>query len=262
MSIDLAVDGAIATVTLNNPDELNALDNDHLQSLIDTFTNLGSRTDVRVILLTGAGQRAFAAGANIKRMSTMTRAEALEFGRLGHTICRTIETVPQPVIAVIRGFALGGGCEISLACDFRLCDTTAIIGQPEVSLGIPAGWGGTQRLTRLIGKGAASEMLFSGHRASAEHALSLGLVNSVHEPDVLEENAQTMARIIARNSPQAVADTKRLIAASQSMDPDEGLDLELKTFANTFESHDQREGMTAFVEKRKPSFQDRDGSDR
>ena len=259
MSIDLAVDGAIATVTLNNPDELNALDSAHLQSLIDTFEGLGRRTDVRVILLTGAGQRAFAAGANIKRMSVMSTAEAMEFGRLGHTVCKTIENVPQPVIAVIRGFALGGGCEISLACDFRLCDTTAIIGQPEVSLGIPAGWGGTQRLTRLIGKGAASEMLFSGHRANAEAALKMGIVNSVHEPHTLEVNANTLARIIARNSPQAVADTKRLIAASQSMSPDEGLELELQTFANTFESHDQREGMTAFVEKRKPVFEDRKG---
>ena len=259
MSIDLAVDGAIATVTLNNPDELNALDNAHLQSLIDTFDGLGQRTDVRVILLTGAGQRAFAAGANIKRMSVMSKDEAMEFGRLGHTVCKTIENVPQPVIAVIRGFALGGGCEISLACDFRLADTTAVIGQPEVSLGIPAGWGGTQRLTRLIGKGAASEMLFSGHRANAETALKMGIVNSVHEPDTLMENATFMARIIARNSPQAVADTKKLIAASQSMSPDEGLDLELQTFANTFESHDQREGMTAFVEKRKPVFEDRKG---
>lgn len=259
MSIDLGVDGAIATVTLNNPDELNALDNEHLQSLIDTFTALGERSDVRVILLTGAGQRAFAAGANIKRMSTMSKAEAQEFGRLGHTVCRTIESVPQPVIAVIRGFALGGGCEISLACDFRICDTTAVIGQPEVSLGIPAGWGGTQRLTRLIGKGAASEMLFSGHRASAEEAYHMGIVNSIHDPADLEANALKLADIIARNSPQAVADTKRLIAASQSMSPDEGLDLELETFANSFESADQREGMQAFVEKRKPNFEDRKG---
>lgn len=259
MSIDLTVDGAIATVTLNNPDELNALDNDHLQSLIDTFTELGDRRDVRVILLTGAGQRAFAAGANIKRMSTMSKAEAQEFGRLGHTVCRTIESVPQPVIAVIRGFALGGGSEISLACDFRICDTTAVIGQPEVSLGIPAGWGGTQRLTRLIGKGAASEMLFSGHRASAEEAFDMGIVNSIHDPADLEANALKLAGIIARNSPQAVADTKRLIAASQNMSPDEGLDFELETFANSFESNDQREGMQAFVEKRKPNFEDRKG---
>lgn len=259
MSIDLQIDGAIATVTLNNPDELNALDNDHLQSLINTFEDLGKRTDVRAILLTGAGQRAFAAGANIKRMSVMSKSEALEFGRLGHTVCRIIEKTPQPVIAVIRGFALGGGCEISLACDFRICDTTAVIGQPEVALGIPAGWGGTQRLTRLIGKGAASEMLFSGHRAGAEEAYKMGIVNSIHDPADLESNAMKMARIISRNSPTAVTATKRLIAATESMSVEDGLKFELETFADTFESHDQREGMTAFVEKRKPSFEDRKG---
>lgn len=259
MSIDLSVDGAIASVTINNPDELNALDNDHLTSLIKTFTDLAHRTDVRVILLSGAGQRAFAAGANIKRMSEMSREEAQEFGQLGHAVCRAIEKAPQPVIAVIRGFALGGGCEISLACDIRICDTTAVIGQPEVSLGIPAGWGGTQRLTRLIGKGAASEMLFSGHRASAEEAHQMGIVNSIHDPSVLEENAIKLARVIARNSPSAVADTKRLVAASETMTVDEGLYLELKTFADSFESNDQREGMNAFVEKRKPNFEDRKG---
>lgn len=259
MSIDLHVDGAIATVTINNPDELNALDNEHLQSLVDTFTSLGKRSDVRVILLTGAGQRAFAAGANIKRMSVMSKDDAQEFGRLGHAVCRAIEKAHQPVIAVIRGFALGGGCEISLACDIRICDTTTVIGQPEVTLGIPAGWGGTQRLTRLVGKGFASEMLFTGHRASAEEALAMGLVNSVHAPDELEANALKLARTIARNSPAAVTATKRLIAASETMSVDEGLYLELKMFADAFESADQREGMTAFVEKRKPAFEDLKG---
>lgn len=257
MSIDLHVQDAIATVTINNPGALNALDIDHLQSLIDTFEGLSARPDVRVVLLTGAGQRAFAAGANIKRMSVMSRDEAQEFGRLGHTVCRTIEQTPQPVIAMIRGFALGGGCEISLACDFRICDTSTVIGQPEVGLGIPAGWGGTQRLTRLVGKGVASEMLFTGHRASAEEAFQMGIVNSIHDPSELESNAMKLARGVARNSPAAVTATKRLIAATETMNVEDGLNLELETFANTFESHDQREGMTAFVEKRKPNFEDR-----
>lgn len=259
MSIDLHIDGAIATVTINNPDELNALDNDHLQSLIDTFNSLRVRKDVRAILLTGAGQRAFAAGANIKRMSVMSKDDAQEFGRLGHAVGRAIEKSPQPVIAVIRGFALGGGCEISLACDIRICDSTAVIGQPEVTLGIPAGWGGTQRLTRLVGKGVASEMLFTGRRLNADEALAMGLVNSVHAPDELDASAVKLARSITRNSPAAVASTKRLIAASETMSVEEGLYLELKTFADTFESHDQREGMGAFVEKRKPEFEDLKG---
>ncbi len=259
MSIDLQVENAIATVTINNPQELNAMDLDHLGQLASTFEDLGKRTDVRVILLTGAGDRAFAAGANIKNMSVMTQADALEFGRAGHHVCRTIELTPQPVIAVIRGFALGGGCEIAMACDFRLCDTTAVIGQPEVALGIPAGWGGTQRMTRLIGKGAASEMLFSGHRASAEHARDIGLVNSVHEPSVLMENALKLAGIISRNSPTAVSLTKQLIATTETMTVEDGLRHEAETFASVFESHDQREGMNAFVEKRKPVFEDREG---
>lgn len=258
MSIDLHVEDAIATVTMNNPEALNALDLDHLRSLKSTFEDLSGRSDVRVILLTGAG-KAFAAGANIKRMSVMSKEEALEFGKAGHDVCRAIELAPQPVIAVIRGFALGGGCEIAMACDFRLCDTTTKIGQPEVKLGIPAGWGGTQRMTRLIGKGAASEMLFSGFQAPAQHALKLGLVNSVHEPDVLDKNARMLAGIIAANSPEAVTQTKRLIALAGSADFEDGLNEEVNVFANTFESHDQREGMTAFVEKRKPVFKDREG---
>lgn len=261
MSIDLQVDGAIATVTVNNPDELNALDGDHLKQLVSTFEELGRRNDIRVILLTGAGQRAFIAGANIKRMSVMTKAEALEFGQLGHKVCRTIETTPQPVIAVLRGFVLGGGCEIAMSCDFRICDSTTVIGQPEVRLGIPAGWGGTQRMTRLIGKGAASEMLFSGHRASAEEARNMGLVNSVHDPSVLQENARKLAGTIARNSPTAVSLTKRLIAATETMSVEEGLQLEVEAFAAAFESHDQREGMNAFVEKRTSVFNDRETGD-
>lgn len=260
MSIDLAVDGAIATVTMNNPNALNALDLDHLNHMVNTFEDLGQRGEIRVILLTGGGDRAFAAGANIKRMSVMTKAEALEFGQAGHKVCRTIERIPQPVIAVIRGFALGGGCEIAMACDFRICDTTTKIGQPEVALGIPAGWGGTQRMPRLIGKAAASEMLFSGHRASADEAHSMGLVNSVHEPEDLMPNAQKLAGMIASNSPNAVALTKRLIASTETTSIEDGLKHEVETFADAFESDDQREGMTAFVEKRKPVFNDRRGN--
>lgn len=258
MSIDLHVENAIATVTMNNPEALNALDLEHLQSLKTTFDDLSSCGDVRVILLTGAG-KAFAAGANIKRMSVMSRSEALEFGQAGHAVCRAIEQAAQPVIAVIRGFALGGGCEIAMACDFRLCDTTIKIGQPEVGLGIPAGWGGTQRMTRLVGKAAASEMLFSGHRAGADEAHHMGLVNSVHEPEKLMDNALMLASFIARNSPAAVSATKKLIAAAESMSVEEGLQLEVETFADSFETPDQREGMNAFVEKRKPEFSDREG---
>lgn len=260
MSIDLVVDGTIATITINNPDALNALDNDHLQDLVSTFKDVGGRNDVRVLMLTGAGDRAFVAGANIKRMSTMSRSEAREFGRLGHVVGRAIESTPQPVIAVINGFALGGGCELALACDIRVCSDTAVFAQPEVSLGIPPGWGGSQRLPRLVGKGIASELIFTGRRVKADEALRIGLVNAVYEKEQLLENATQLATTIAENSPEAVRSSKMLIAVAYSESVDEGLIQEAETFADAFEGADQREGMSAFVEKRKAAFADLKGS--
>lgn len=259
MSIDLSVNGAIATVTINNPAELNALDVDHLRQLVAAFEDMGARNDVRAVLLTGAGDRAFVAGANIKRMSVMSQAEALEFGELGHAVGRAIESTPQPVIAVINGFALGGGCELSLACDLRICSTTAVFAQPEVSLGIPPGWGGSQRLPRLVGKGIASEIILTGRRVKAEEAMRIGMVNAVHEPENLMASAMQLAQSIAANSPEAVRMSKRLIAASFEESPDDGLTEEARVFSSAFELPDQREGMSAFVEKRKPVFVDREG---
>lgn len=260
MSIDLAVNGAIATITINNPDALNALDNDHLQDLVLAFKEVGGRSDVRVVLLTGAGGRAFVAGANIKRMSTMSKSEAREFGRLGHAVGRVIEAMPQPVIAVIDGFALGGGCELALACDIRVCSNTAVFAQPEVTLGIPPGWGGSQRLPRLVGKGIASELIFTGRRIKAEEAYRIGLVNAVYEQQQLHERTMMMATNIAENSPQAVQLSKRLIAAAYTEPVEEGLIQEAEAFADAFEGADQREGMGAFVEKRTAAFADLKGS--
>ncbi len=260
MSIDLTTDGAVATITINNPDALNALDNDHLQDLLSTFKEVAGRKDVRVVLLTGAGERAFVAGANIKRMSTMSKSEAREFGRLGHAVGRAIEATPQPVIAVINGFALGGGCELALACDIRVCSDTAVFAQPEVTLGIPPGWGGSQRLPRLVGKGVASELIFIGRRVKADEAHSIGLVNAVYERDQLHERAMAMAATIAENSPEAVQTSKRLIAVAYAEPVDEGLIQEAEAFADAFEGDDQREGMAAFVEKRKAAFADLKGN--
>ncbi len=262
MSIDLHVDGAIATVTINNPKELNALDVDHLRELVQTFKDLGARNDVRAILLTGEGDRAFVAGANIKRMSGMSKAEAREFGELGHAVGLAIEATPQPVIAVINGFALGGGCEISLACDIRICSDNAVFAQPEVGLGIPPGWGGTQRLPRLVGKGIASELIFTGRRVKADEALRIGLVNAVHEQSALMDEAHRLAQSISKNSPAAVRLSKQLIADIENYGYEEGLTREGEAFAEMFESHDQREGMNAFVEKREAVFEDGEGSDR
>lgn len=261
MSIDLNIKGAIATVTINNPTELNALDINHLSDLVQAFVELGKRKDIRAILLTGEGDRAFVAGANIKRMSVMSKAEALEFGQLGHAVGRAIESTPQPVIAVVNGFALGGGCEISLACDIRICSDNAVFAQPEVGLGIPPGWGGTQRLPRIVGKGVASELIFTGRRVKADEALRIGLVNAVYKQSALMEEAYSLAESIAKNSPAAVRMSKRLIADIDNYGYEDGLTREAGAFADVFESHDQREGMNAFVEKRQAVFLDGEEGD-
>lgn len=261
MSIDLHMNGVVATVTINNPDELNALDVDHLKQLVSTFEELGGRNDIRAIILTGAGDRAFVAGANIKRMSVMSKAQALEFGQLGHGVGKAIEATPQPVIAAINGFALGGGCEVSLACDIRICSSNAVFAQPEVGLGIPPGWGGTQRLPRVVGKGFASELIFTGRRVKADEALRIGLVNAVHEPGALMDEAMKLTNTIAANSPDAVRLSKQLISEIETRTYHDGLDFEADAFAGVFESPGQREGMNAFVEKRKPVFQDGEDSD-
>lgn len=254
MSIDLAVNEHIATITINNPDQMNALDADHLEHLLQAFRSIATNDDVRAVILTGAGERAFVAGANIKRMATFSRDEGLEFGRLGHAVASEIERLPQPVIAAVRGFALGGGSELALACDIRICATDAVFAQPEVGLGIPPGWGGTQRLPRIVGKGMASELIFTGRRIKADEALRIGLVNSVHEPEKLMDFATELARSIAANSPSAVRASKRLIARAFDGQPVSGLAEEVHAFSDAFETDDQREGMTAFGEKRKPAF--------
>lgn len=256
MSIEYDISEAIATVMINNPERLNALDEEHLEGLLDAFRKVAEDSSVRAVILTGAGDKAFVAGANIKRMATMTSEEALRFGRLGHAVGTAIERAPQPVIAVIRGFALGGGCELCLACDIRICSTDAQFAQPEVGLGIPPGWGGTQRLPRLVGKGIAAEMIYTGRRVKADEALRIGLVNAVHEPDALLDHAREMARSIAANSPMAVRLSKRLVTRSEDAHPSAGLAEEAHAFAEVFGSPDQKEGMGAFVEKRKPEFQD------
>lgn len=256
MSIEYNVKNQIATITINNPDRLNALDEEHLQGLLQAFNDAAGDSAVRAIILTGAGDKAFVAGANIKQMAVMSPAEALRFARLGHAVGAAIERVPQPVIASITGFALGGGCELALACDIRLASTTAVFAQPEVGLGIPPGWGGTQRLPRLVGKGMASELIFTGRRVKAEEALQIGLVNAVYEVDDLMPKARELAASIAANSPAAVRLSKRLIVRSGDAHPSAGLAEEAHAFAEGFGSAQQLEGMGAFVEKRKPVFTD------
>lgn len=254
MSIDLSCDASVATITIDRPETLNALDAESLESLRATIVATARRNEVQVIILTAAGDRAFAAGADIKEMAGLSRDEALAFARLGHATALALEAAPQPVIAAVNGFAFGGGCELALACDIRLASSNAVFAQPEVSLGIPPGWGGSQRLPRIVGSGIAAELIFTGRRVGAEEALRIGLVNAVHEPGTLMSAARGMAATIAANGPNAVRASKRLIAVSRTGQPGQGLAEEARTFADAFAGPEQREGMAAFVEKRKPSF--------
>jgi enoyl-CoA hydratase len=254
MSIDVTRADGIATVTVNAPERLNALSSDLLSELDRAFTEIGRDRDTRAVIFTGAGDRAFIAGANIKEMVSKNRDEALAFARLGHAVAHRIEHLPQPVIAAINGFALGGGCELAVACDIRHCSENAVFAQPEVQLGIPPGWGGTQRLARAIGPGYAAEMIYSGRRIAAEEALRIGLVNAVHPQAELIGAVTTLASAIADAGPEAVRASKRLLALTRGSTAASALAEEARVFAELFEGNEQTEGMTAFIEKRKPAF--------
>ncbi|MCM8750091.1 enoyl-CoA hydratase-related protein [Thermomicrobiaceae bacterium CFH 74404] len=254
MPIQVAQEDRVALVTVDRPERLNALNTQSLQELLATFERLASDSSVRAIIVTGAGDRAFIAGADIAEMKDKSPSEALAFARLGQAVCSAIEAAPQPVIAAINGYALGGGCEIALACDIRLASETAVLGQPEVALGVPPGWGGTQRLPRVIGPGLARELIYTGRRVRAEEALRIGLVNAVYPPAELLERARALAAEIARNAPLAVRLSKEAIRRGLDVDLAAGLALEAQAFALAFSTADQREGMSAFLEKRSPEF--------
>lgn len=254
MNIDVARSGSIATVTVTVPERMNALSSELLVELSAAFRHISTDHDARVVIFTGAGDRAFIAGANIKEMASKSRDEALEFARLGHALATRIETLPQPVIAAVNGFALGGGCELALACDIRHCSTNAVFAQPEVLLGIPPGWGGTQRLARVVGPGYAAEMIYTGKRIDAAEALRVGLVNAVHKQGELMSSVETMAQEIAKAGPDAVRASKRLIALTRSSSAQSALAEEARTFADLFDGDQQSEGMAAFLEKRAPAF--------
>src|SRR5471032_805023 len=209
MPVRVALDDGVAVVTIDREAALNALDVDTLSELRDRLRELAADDAVRAVVLTGAGERAFAAGADIKYMSGLDVAGALAWGALGHEAARLLETMEKPTIAAIEGFALGGGCELALACDVRYCSPRAKLGQPEINLGIVPGWGGTQRLARAVGIGLAKELIFSGRLVGAEEALRVGLVQAVHDP-VLEGALET-ARVIAEKSPLALEAAKALV---------------------------------------------------
>ena len=255
MTIDIERADQIATITINRPEALNALDGAGLELLLACIQETGADPGIRVIILTGVGDHSFAAGADIAAMREMNPNQALAFAKLGQAVCRTLESAHQPVIAAVNGYALGGGCEIALACDIRICSENAIFGQPEVTLGIPPGWGGTQRLARLVGPGIAKEMIYTGRRLTAQQALAIGLVNEVYPLEQLMDSARELAARIAANAPVAICVSKVAINRAFEEPLTAGLAEEARLFADAFNTADRREGMNAFLERRKPRFQ-------
>jgi enoyl-CoA hydratase len=252
--IDVSRDDGVAVVTVNRPDALNALDAETLGALRDRLVEIADEPDVRVVVLTGAGDRAFIAGADIKYMSGLDVDEAKRWGALGQEAGRLLETMPKPTIAAVNGFALGGGCELALACDFRYAARNAKLGQPEVNLGIIPGWGGTQRLARTVGIGVAKELVLTGRMVDAEEALRIGLVNAVFDQGELVEKTLQSARALAAKGPLALAAAKSALNRALAGDHAENLEREAKDFGELFASEDAKEGMTAFAEKREARF--------
>ena len=254
MSIELRLEDHVATVTINRSEVLNALSTELLEELLSTLAVPAEGREARVVILTGQGERAFIAGADITEMARMTTLEARSYSELGQECAHRLETMRKPTIAAVNGFALGGGCEMALACDIRLGSTNARFGQPEITLGLIPGWGGTQRLARTTTIGYAKELILSGRMVGAEEALQRGLVNALHAPDELMPKAFELARTMAAQSPVALAYAKD--ATNRALHGDIGANLvhEADLFGILFSTEDAREGMTAFNEKRPPSF--------
>jgi enoyl-CoA hydratase len=234
---------------------MNALDRPTLEELRDRLQELAGDDDARVVVLTGSGEKAFVAGADIKYMSGLAVEEAKAWGELGHDCSGLLETMAKPTIAAVNGFALGGGCELALACDLRYASSAAKLGQPEINLGIIPGWGGTQRLARVCGLGVAKELVLTGRLVNAGEALRIGLVNAVHDPVL--ERAGEVAALLASKSPVALASAKRALNHALQGDHVENLRREADEFGELFASEDAKEGLTAFAEKREPVFKGR-----
>ena len=243
--------GHIAVATINRPKALNALNSQVLEDIDQLVEQVKADDEIRALVITGSGEKAFVAGADIGEMSTLTKAEGEAFGKKGNDVFRKLETLPVPTIAAVNGFALGGGCELSMSCDIRICADTAVFGQPEAGLGITPGFGGTQRLARIVGTGKAKEMIYGARNIKAEEAYRIGLVNNVYPAEELMPAAKKLASTIARNAPIAVRNCKRAINEGIQVDMDQAIVIEEKLFGSCFETCDQKEGMNAFLEKRK-----------
>lgn len=249
--INLETQGAVAVLTINRPKALNALNSSVLEELDAAIDSIDVNT-VRALVITGAGEKSFVAGADIGEMSTLTKAEGTAFGKKGNDVFRKIETLPIPVIAAINGFALGGGNELAMSCDIRICSENAVFGQPEVGLGITPGFGGTQRLARLVSPGMAKQLIYTGRNIKADEAKRIGLVNEIYPVEELMPAALKMAAGIAKNAPIAVRACKKAINDGLDMDIDAALVLEEELFGSCFETHDQVEGMGCFMSREKP----------
>lgn len=244
----------IATIAFNRPKVLNALNRKTVEELQHALLDACGDSAVRVLILTGAGEKAFIAGADIGELAQQTPVAGKEFSLFGQGVIHLLETIGKPSICAINGFALGGGCELALACSIRIASKTAKLGQPEVKLGILPGYGGSQRLARLCGKGAAHELCLTGEMITAEEALRIGLVNHVYEPQELLPAAEAMAKKIIANAPLAVKYAMEAIERGVEMPQEEGLFLEATLFGVACATEDMREGTRAFLEKRKPEF--------
>ncbi len=252
--VRLEEEKGLGTLYIDRQEALNALNIDVLSELRDVLKQVEARDDIRVLILTGAGERAFVAGADIKEMLPLTPLETREFASLGHEVTRLLERIEKPVIAAINGYALGGGCELALACDIRIASENARIGLPEVGLGIFPGFGGTQRLTRLLGRGRASELIFTGDPVEAKEAERIGLVNRVVPADRLLEEVKALGRKLTQRGPLGLRLAKNAIHQSQETGLSSGLAYEVEAFSLVHSTEDKVEGLKAFTEKREPTF--------
>lgn len=244
----------IGLITVNRPRALNALNRETLLELDSLFELLSKDKTIQAIIITGSGDKAFVAGADITEMQQMSAVEGREWGKLAQSVFNKIENFPRPVLAAVNGYALGGGCELAMACDIRIASEKARFGQPEVSLGITPGFGGTQRLPRLIGRGRAKELLFTGDMIDAEEAYRIGLVNKIAAHQSLVETAREMVNRILMRGPVAVTLCKAAVNEGMDVDLESGCAYEAEVFGLCFATADQKEGMAAFLEKRKPVF--------
>lgn len=244
----------IGFITINRPQVLNALNKETMVELKDVVRVISKDSDIKVVIVTGSGQKSFVAGADISEMQGMSALEGREWGKYSQEVFNEIENLSQPVIAAVNGYALGGGCELAMSCDIRIASENAKFGQPEVLLGVIPGFAGTQRLPRLVGKGRAKELLFTGKQIDAAEACRIGLANSIVPLDKLIDTATAMAALIIERGPIAVKLCKAAVNEGLDMDFESGQAYEREVFGLCFATEDQKEGMRAFVEKRKPAF--------